>query len=441
MIKGDYAPVVLISLLIGVVIGFAASYVVYGPNIKSLDKKVSDLEVGVDTRLNKVEFDLSDLKNSSPEIERDDVKLDIESLEAKLDLLGKENRESLLTIDKNIDEIKGKVETLEVSALNERTVIDVYNNVSPSVVFIISTVLTYDFVLQEEVPAEGVGSGVVVSPEGYILTNNHVVEGAEFITVSFKPGEEIEAELIGTDPPTDLAVIKIPSSPNLPIAKLGDSDKVKVGMTAIAIGNPFSLERTVTVGVVSSVNRTIDAETGDIIFGVIQTDASINPGNSGGPLVNTKGEVIGINSAIISPVRGSVGIGFSIPINTAKKVMQELIEKGRVSRPYLGITGGSVASFPPELELPEKGILIIDVIIDSPADKAGLLGSGEEVQVGSLIYPIGGDVIVSGDGSDLDTIEDLLEFLSRKNIGEKTVLGILREGNMLSVEVVLEERP
>jgi S1-C subfamily serine protease len=236
-------------------------------------------------------------------------------------------------------------------------------------------------------------------------------------------------------------VLKIKPSPDLPVAVLGDSNKVRPGMTAVAIGNPFSLERTVTVGVVSSVNRTIDTETGDIIFGIIQTDASINPGNSGGPLVNVRGEIMGINSAIISPVRGSVGIGFSIPSNTAKKVMEQLIETGRVSRPYLGITGASAGDLPPELNLPEKGVLLVDVLPQSPAEKAGLKGFSSEVVVRMVSYPVGGDVLINVDGTPINTIEGLLEFLSNKNVGDKVVFGYIRGAEEKVAEVLLEERP
>jgi S1-C subfamily serine protease len=445
---------ILISLVIGVVFGAGLSYVVYRPQIVLLSGQVSDINSRLDSDLTQIESDVAGIKQASTDLEEEanlmesTLGSDIDRLSRNLEASESENKKSLQSIDSGLDEINSQLGNLEslinglgLQIQNEGTIIDVYNNVSPAVVFITSTELTFDFQLQQEVPSQGVGSGAVVSPEGYILTNNHVVEGAETITVSFKPGEEIEATLIGTDPPTDLAVIKIDPLPDLPVASLGDSDNISVGMTAIAIGNPFSLERTVTVGVVSSVNRTLDAETGDIIFGIIQTDASVNPGNSGGPLVNSKGEVIGINSAIISPVRGSVGIGFAIPINTAKKVMTQLIEKGKVSRPYLGITGGTVSAFPPELGLPEKGVLIVDVIIDSPADKARLIGSGTDVQVGSMIYPFGGDVIISADNEQIDTIEALLEFLSKKEVGDAVIIGILRDNVESTVEVRLEERP
>jgi S1-C subfamily serine protease len=211
-------------------------------------------------------------------------------------------------LEREIETLKAR---LVIAEAQEDTVINAYNSIAPSVVFITSTTLTFDF-RRRVVPQEGVGSGAIVSPESYILTNNHVVEGAEFISVSLGDGRDIEAELIGTAPTHDLAVIKIPPD-DLPVARLGDSEQLRIGQTVIAIGNPFSLERTATVGVISALERTLEVEEGVLMTGLIQTDAAVNPGNSGGPLVNLAGEVIGINTAIISPVGGSVGIGFAIP--------------------------------------------------------------------------------------------------------------------------------
>ncbi len=445
---------ILISLVLGAVVGSTVSTLYLRPQITVLNTQITELDSRLETDLGQIEESLTDLKSQSDRRENQSSTMEagldseIDQLKTRIDRLEAGNQAALESVNTELEDAKTRLDkitsdlaSIDTEIQNEETIINVYKNVSPAVVFITSTELSYDFQLQQEVPSQGVGSGVVVNSEGYILTNNHVVEGADTITVSFKPGEEIEAELIGTDRPTDLAVIKIDAPPGLPVASLGDSDKVRVGMTAIAIGNPFALERTVTVGVVSSVNRTLDAETGDIIFGIIQTDASVNPGNSGGPLVNSRSEVIGINSAIISPVRGSVGIGFAIPINTAKKVMTQLIETGSVSRPYLGISGGSVSTFPPELELPEKGVLIVDVLIDSPADKAGLIGSDTEVQVGSMTYPFGGDIIISADDEQIETIEGLLEFLSKKEVGDVVTIRYLREGVEGSSDVRLEERP
>jgi len=450
---------ILISLVLGV--GSAMSAFYLRPQITDLNSQLTELDTRLGSDLDVINESIADLKSQNEMLESQSDTMEsgldseINRLKSRVTSMESVNQAALESVDTELEEAKLRLDELNtvldgvddqitdlISQIqNEETIIDVYKNVSPAVVFITSTELSFDFQLQQDVPSQGVGSGVVVNKDGYILTNNHVVEGADTITVSFSPGEEIVAELIGTDPPTDLAVIKIDPPPDLPIAVLGDSDAVQVGMTAIAIGNPFSLERTVTVGVVSSVNRTLVAETEDIIFGIIQTDAPVNPGNSGGPLVNSRSEVIGINSAIISPVMGSVGIGFAIPINTAKKVMAQLIETGSVSRPYLGISGASVGEFPPELGLAESGVLVVDVIIDSPADKAGLLGSGTEVQVGSTIYPLGGDIITGLDGTEIKTIEDLLEILQKKEAGQKVTFELIRNTAEITVEVLLEERP
>ncbi len=335
------------------------------------------------------------------------------------------------------DELKAQIAEL---GDREETVIDAYNKAAPSVAFITTTVLTYDF-FNQLVPESGVGSGVVVSPKGYILTNAHVVEGADFITVALRGGEQIEAELVGTDPIFDLAVIKIPEDKNLPVAVLGDSSKIKVGMRAIAIGNPFEFERTVTTGVISAVNRTIISATGEPMTSLIQTDASINPGNSGGPLINSRGEVIGINTAIIAPAGGSVGIGFAIPVNRAKKAMEELITTGKVAHPWLGITGGAIAEFPPEIAFPvDDGVLVVEVAPGGPADEAGLRGSSEEVVVDNFAYPIGGDIITAVNGKTISFVEELLEFISTKEVGDAIELSVVRDGKEMKVRVTLGER-
>ena len=224
---------------------------------------------------------------------------------------------------------------------------------------------------------------------------------------------------------------------------LGDSDTLQVGQRAIAIGNPFSLDRTVTVGVISALGRSLDSENGEILVGLIQTDASVNPGNSGGPLVNSKSEIIGVNTAIISPAGGSVGIGFAISINTAKNVMKQLIEKGRVSHPYFGISGASVEEFPTEVGLrASQGVLIVDIIIGTGADKAGLRGSDYEVTLDELKYPAGGDIIVAIDGKKIRTVENIKEVLSTKEVGDSMVVEYIRDdGNKRNVTVILEERP
>ena len=446
----NLSSILLGVLLIGVLFGFGVSYLFYGPEIASINTQINELENQIDTSIPTIESELEDLGIEIDQVQGDveeekaamgGISTSVEETQNRIGSIEKEQEEFSSTVQSSINNLREDLTQVETELQNENTIIRVYSNVSTAVVFVTSKLLLFNPRSQRnELVEDAVGSGVVVSPEGYILTNNHVVEGADAVTISFEIGEEIEAEVIGTDPPTDLAVLKIDPLPNLPVATIGDSDQVAPGMTAIAIGNPFSLERTVTVGVVSSVNRTIDADTGDIIFGIIQTDAAINPGNSGGPLLNSKGEVIGITSAIISPVRGSVGIGFAIPINTGQKVMTQLIETGKVSRSFLGITGASVFELPPELNMPTKGVLIVDVIIDSPAENAGIIGSGTVVQIEGIEYPTGGDVITSIDGTDVDTIEDLLESLSRKDPGDSIQIGYIRDSNFESMEVILGER-
>ncbi len=359
--------------------------------------------------------------------------LEIKDLNARMSNI----QETLTKVSSSNDELKAQIAEL---GGEEETVTSIYDKVAPSVAFITTTVLTYDF-FNQPIPESGVGSGVVVSPKGYILTNAHVVEGAEFITVALKGGEQIEAELIGTDPLFDLAVVKIPEDKNLPVATLGDSSKLRVGMRVVAIGNPFEFERTVTTGVISALNRTLASQTGEVMTGLIQTDASINPGNSGGPLINSRGEVIGINSAIIAPAGGSVGIGFAIPINRAKKAMEELILTGKVAHPWIGIYGGAIAEFPPEIEFPVNGVLVVEVAEGGPAERAGLRGSFEEVVVDNVAYPVGGDIITAVDGRPIGFVEELLEHISTKEIGDTIELTIVRNGNEMKLKVTLGERP
>lgn len=343
---------------------------------------------------------------------------------------------------KSLEVVKQVEVVKQTGELEEEIIINAYNKVAPSVVHITSTVLTKNFFL-EVVPQEGVGSGVIVSSDGYILTNNHVIENAKFIKVALPDGTEKDAALIGTDPSTDLAIIKIDAPPNLQVAALGDSDALRAGMRAIAIGNPFRLDRTITVGVISALNRTLKAGDGYIIVNVIQTDASINPGNSGGPLINSKGEVIGINTAIFSPIQGSVGIGFAIPINTAKKVMKQIIEKGSVSHPWLGISGKDLTEeISKALNLPVKeGCLVVSVVSGSPADKAGFRGGSREMVVGRMRIMAGGDVITSIDGRKVKEMADISQHLSTRSVGEVVEIGFIRDGEQKFVNITLGERP
>ncbi len=328
--------------------------------------------------------------------------------------------------------------------VEEETVISIYRAASPAVVHITSTVLSQDFFFRV-VPQEGTGSGFMVDDRGYILTNNHVVENADSLEVTLADKSRVAAKLIGRDPNNDIAVIRI-SVPRekLTLLKLGDSSQLQVGQMAIAIGNPFGLDRTVTKGVVSALGRSLKSDTGRQIRNIIQTDAAINPGNSGGPLLNSRGEVIGINSAIFTPSGGSVGIGFAIPINTAKTLLPQLIARGRASHPWLGISGLDIT---PQLaravKLPvTEGVLIGQVASGGPAAKAGLRGSQRRIRVGNFMVTVGGDIIMSLDGEKVTGVDDLTAYLDeRKKVGDEVRVEVLRDGTPQTVVVRLGELP
>jgi S1-C subfamily serine protease len=298
--------------------------------------------------------------------------------------------------------------------------------------------------------AEGVasGSGVVLDDEGHVLTNNHVVEGGEEITVSLESeGQMYPAEVVGTEPNKDLALLKVdaPAAKLHPL-KLGDSSKMEVGDPVVAIGNPFDLQRTVTSGIVSALQREIQAPDGVTIDNVIQTDAAINPGNSGGPLINSAGEVIGINSQIETGGEGSegnVGIGFAIPINTAKEEIAQLESGTADEHGYLGISGASIT---PELagafNLPvEEGVLVQQVEEGGPAAAAGIQGATTAASVEGQEFGLGGDIITAVNGESIGSTEDLIEKISDLHAGETVELTVNREGQTASVSVKLAERP
>ena len=291
-----------------------------------------------------------------------------------------------------------------------------------------------------------VGSGFVYDNLGHIITNAHVVDGATKATVTFLDGSQYNAEIIGIDKFTDIAVIKVSEKPRLlhPL-QIGDSSQLHVGEQVAAIGNPFGLSGSMTSGIVSQMGRLLPSQdSGFSIPDVIQTDAAINPGNSGGPLLNMKGQVVGINTAIQSMSGSNSGIGFAVPSNTAIKIVPSLIEDGEYHHPWIGISGRDIdPDLARVLELKDaKGFLIITVVDGSPADKAGLKGMTATQVIDGKEYPADGDIIISVDDKEVRKISDILIHLQReKSVGDTMVLGILRDGEFMHKFLTLVERP
>jgi S1-C subfamily serine protease len=292
---------------------------------------------------------------------------------------------------------------------------------------------------------EASGSGFVLDGDGYILTNAHVIDGASRVTVQLEDKKVTDAKIVGKDPSTDLAVLKIdPKGLNLKPLALGDSKNVQVGDPTIAIGNPFGLDRTLTTGVVSALQRRIAAPNGFQIEHVIQTDAAINPGNSGGPLIDAAGRVIGINSQIATGggSGGNVGIGFAVPINTAKQVIPQLRNSGKVERAYLGITGASIDASLARLNLATKsGVLVQTVSPGSPAAKAGIKGGDARANLDGSQIALGGDVVKKVDGRTVHTMEDVVAAINRHKPGDSVTLELLRAGKAVTLKVTLSQRP
>ncbi len=293
--------------------------------------------------------------------------------------------------------------------------------------------------------ARGLGSGFVFDKKGHIITNAHVVNDAKKVVVTFLDGRSYNAEIIGIDEFTDLAVIKVNADLALlhPLA-LGDSSNLKVGEPIAAIGNPFGLSGSMTAGIVSQLGRLLPSGSGYSIPDVIQTDAAINPGNSGGPLLNMRGEIVGINTAIQSTTGEFTGVGFAIPSQTIAKIVPTLIEKGEYKHPWIGISGRDIGpDLAKVLELKDAvGFLIVTVVENSPASKAGLIGSEKIIEVQGVNYPMGGDIILSVDGIEVRKIDDILIHLQRaKSVGDEMVLEILRDNRTTNITIVLQERP
>jgi len=335
-------------------------------------------------------------------------------------------------------------------ALLEDEIVRVYEQVGQGVVYITNRSYSYDFFLRP-VPQEGSGSGIVYDQDGHIITNYHVIEDAAELFVTLPDGTTVPAEIVGADPSNDLAVIQVQVDPGLlhPIP-LGTSDDLRVGQFVVAIGNPFGYERTLTVGVISALGRVIESPDERFIGEIIQTDAAINPGNSGGPLLDLWGRVIGVNTAIFSPSRASAGIGFAVPVNTVRKVVPALIERGYYPHPWLGI--GYIWNLTPKrarilreagMDIPvEEGVLLVEVTEGGPADQAGLRGGRERVQIGNTILLIGGDVLTAVDGEPIPNGQDLLRYLdTQTQVGQTIQVTVWREGQEMTVPVTLGERP
>lgn len=359
-------------------------------------------------------------------------------------------------------------EMIQEADAEEKLLVNLYQRVSPSVVSIqaVQTLTNIEHPplpegmptpeIFPELPDEpfrqaGEGSGFVVDKQGHIVTNNHVVAESSELQVTFFDGTTVPATIVGADPDSDLAVIEVdvPSDSLQPII-WGDSDQVNVGQRAIAIGNPFGYENTLTSGIISGLSRSLPAITGYRIPEIIQTDAAINPGNSGGPLLNSQGEVIGVNSAIVPNFnqlgeRSFLGVGFAIPSNLARRVVPSLIETGQYTHPWIGFSGMDVLpEIAAAMDLPKaSGALVIRVVPDSPAEEAGLRGGGQDaIEVMGSPVVIGGDVIIRIDDYEIHRFDDLLSYLSRRGeVGQDVTLTVIRDGKTRTITVTLGQRP
>ncbi len=337
---------------------------------------------------------------------------------------------------------------VSVSALAEdetqpRTIGEIYREMGPGVVQITSEVVSDSFFGEQR--GEALGSGFVIDKQGHVVTNYHVVQNASEVYVNFSQDDQLEAEVLGVDPSTDLALLKVDAHQRaLTPLTLGDSDGVRVGDEVVAIGNPFGLDRTVTSGIVSALQRQIRAPNNFTIDKVIQTDAPINRGNSGGPLLNAQGDVIGVNTQIATggTSEGNVGIGFAVPSNTVKKVVAELREQGRVDHAYLGISMQDVSERVAELfNLSAEGVLITEVAPGSPAERAGLRGGDTSVVVDGQSYMLGGDVITKADGRDVESGDALRSLVASKEPGDAIELEIQRGDETETITVELGRQP
>jgi S1-C subfamily serine protease len=326
---------------------------------------------------------------------------------------------------------------------------EIYKRFGPGVVFVRAQVVEsvpspFDLFPQEQ-RSESTGSGFFIDKDGTILTNAHVIQGAAKVSVQVEHKRVVDARVLGRDPSTDLALLKVdPDGLNVRPLELGSSKSVQVGDPTIAIGNPFGLDRTLTTGVVSALQREIRAPNGFAIDDVIQTDAAINPGNSGGPLLDAAGRVIGVNSQIYTGDggRGNVGIGFAVPIDTAKRIIPQLKGGGDVERAYLGLVSRTIDRSLARLGLPaNRGALVQSVQDGSPADKAGIRGGDITAEVGGQAVQLGGDIIQRVDGQAVTSAQQVVSIISKREPGDEVKIELLREGKRKTVEVKLGKRP
>ena len=327
---------------------------------------------------------------------------------------------------------------------DERINIAVYEQLNAGVVNITTQTVAINWFLEPVPQAGGSGSGSIINTKGYVLTNNHVIENASKVFINLADGSQYEGTVVGTDPDNDIAVLKFdpPQGTDLRVVPFGSSDNLKVGQKVLAIGNPFALERTLTVGIVSGLGRPIQNSPNHVIRNMIQTDASINPGNSGGPLLNTQGQMIGINTMIYSPSGGSVGIGFAVPINTAKKVVAEIIEYGKVRRGEIDAT--VVQLFPALVRYAKlsvnSGLLVSRTTRNGLAEKAGLRQGSDPVQYGRNVIYVGGDIITSVNGMKTNSMADLYSALEDNKPGDIVKVEVVRGGKPVTLNITLADR-
>jgi 2-alkenal reductase len=354
-------------------------------------------------------------------------------------------------------------EIIEEADAEERLLVNLYKRINPAVVHIrVTTRLDTEGLELPSIPGmpdvpedefyqQGTGSGFLIDREGHIVTNNHVVADSEEVLVTFHDGTAVRAQIVGTDPDSDLAVIQVDlpgQVQNISPVELGDSDTVEIGQRAIALGNPFGLRGTLTTGIVSALGRSLPLGRASVVIGarfsipeLIQTDAAINPGNSGGPLIDSQGRVIGVNTAYDPNV---YGVGFAVPVNTVARVVPKLIEEGRYVYPWLGISGTDLSlEMVEEMDLPvERGAIVLEVTPDSPADEAGLRGSSGTADRLGRELQIGGDVIIAIDDEKVELFEDLLVYILRyTEVGQRVRLTIIRDGQEQVITATLAERP